>query len=753
MAGGTGGAAITGGSVVWILDAESGNFNQAIIQAKGQAEGLGKTIQTQNKANAKSFDDTTKSLAAFAAAYLALNKVSQTLKDSIKTANDYQAAFLGLGTVANAFGTDANAATDAARSLAQDGLMSVQDAAVGLKNLLAAGFSLDQAINLMNGFKDSAAFSRQAALGFGEAIRGATEGIKNGNSTLVDNAGITKNLSVIIKEMGKSQQDLMNVQSDASVRTALYTGLLKEMSVQTGDAARLSDTAAGADARLSTAMTNLQAEVGNTANALRKDLTFALADFIQNNQQAVITVGTGVATMIAFAGGAYVAVKAVNALKLALTSLAKHPAIAILTLTAGLLASLGVSALMDSLDEADTSAGNLEANLSDLAPSLDSASSSANKLAKQLARIDESVQKANDDYRYQLAQLVKQTEDNIAQTRKQLDEENKSYQKAYSDRFNEYSKSLLDETEEHDKQVSLLTTQIDFLKRYNNTYNRDKLSNLQFALAKENAQYQAQTSLLKTQYDEDLQALIEQHNAKLQSYQDELSKERSLLERHAEDVASIRDVMLLDEIDSLKKSRDEQLKSLQQQRADALDQAGQTNDALLKKTQEYLDKLNKQSAEAGKKAGENLGNSWLDGLEKKLEDRKIEMNKNTKNPFIKYFTGGDVVQSYMGGPVRAGNPYLVGENPDGSINKTTELFIPNQSGRIMNAGDLQDSIVGAGGSTPLGGDGAKQDITINLELTGVFASSPAEQRAAARQMLNRINEELRAKSLPQIGVA
>jgi hypothetical protein len=48
----------------------------------------------------------------------------------------------------------------------------------------------------MNRFKDSAAFGKQGALSFGEAIRGATEGIKNGNSILVDNAGVTKNLSV-----------------------------------------------------------------------------------------------------------------------------------------------------------------------------------------------------------------------------------------------------------------------------------------------------------------------------------------------------------------------------------------------------------------------------------------------------------------------------------------------------------------------------------------------------------------------------
>jgi hypothetical protein len=63
--------------------------------------------------------------------------------------------------------------------------MSVSQASTGLKNLLLAGFGLDQAVILMNRFKDSAAFGRQGALSFGDAITSATEGIKNGNSILV----------------------------------------------------------------------------------------------------------------------------------------------------------------------------------------------------------------------------------------------------------------------------------------------------------------------------------------------------------------------------------------------------------------------------------------------------------------------------------------------------------------------------------------------------------------------------------------
>lgn len=51
-----------------------------------------------------------------------------------------------------------------------------------------------------------------------------------------------------------------------------------------------------------------------------------------------------------------------------------------------------------------------------------------------------------------------------------------------------------------------------------------------------------------------------------------------------------------------------------------------------------------------------------------------------------------VSRRYKGWPVSAGQPYLVWENPDGSINSTTEMIIPNQSGYVVNAGKVQEAL-------------------------------------------------------------
>jgi len=221
--------------------------------------------------------------------------LAEGFKDAIRLSSEFNNAFIGLSSVARAFGTDADLAKQAAQRLSADGLLPLKDSATGLKNLLAAGFNLDQATQLMNAFKDSAAFGRQSALSFGDAIRSATEGVKNGNSILVDNAGVTKNLSQILKEAGFSAQDLSRASSDAGVRMALFNGILKETVAQTGDAERLTQTYTGQVAKLDTTYKNLLANLGDaiTQNAtvakaigVVGDAFLRLSQHMSNNRNA-----------------------------------------------------------------------------------------------------------------------------------------------------------------------------------------------------------------------------------------------------------------------------------------------------------------------------------------------------------------------------------------------------------------------------------------------------------------------------------
>lgn len=285
----------------------------ATLKSVGNSlDGTSKALDTQSSLTQRLSANWGTFAAISAGAGVALHGLVGIMGDSVASANKLQSALLGLNSVARAFDQDAGAATEAAKTLASDGLMTVADAATGLKNLLAAGFSLDEATKLMERFKDSAAFGRQSALSFGQAVSSATEGIKNGNSILVDNAGVTKNLSMMLTDAGLSAQDLMKASSDASVRQVIFNGILKETNAQLGDAGRLAETAAGKQAQMSAQTEVLRQQIGAALQpallSLLQTLTPIIgstAQWISENQglASALIIGTGIVLALVTAVG------------------------------------------------------------------------------------------------------------------------------------------------------------------------------------------------------------------------------------------------------------------------------------------------------------------------------------------------------------------------------------------------------------------------------------------------------------------
>lgn len=293
------------GSIYFDLDLDDAKYDKKMDAADGKAKSFSNTLK-----------DGSMQLAALgAAATLALNNVISKLNTAVDAAVKQQNALMGLSSIARSFGADVNLATQAAKDLSADGLMPLGDAAAGLKNLLASGFSLPNAIKLMNAFKDSAAFGRQGSLEFGQAIVGATEGIKNGNSALVDNAGVTKNLSNILVDAGYSAMDLSKAGSDVGVRMAIFNGILKETNPMLGDAAKLADSFGGAQAKMNTQITQANVALGEALQPILTKVFTALAplidkiiEFVKNNKElvaaiaAVVVVGLGLIAVLGIVG-------------------------------------------------------------------------------------------------------------------------------------------------------------------------------------------------------------------------------------------------------------------------------------------------------------------------------------------------------------------------------------------------------------------------------------------------------------------
>lgn len=195
-----------------------------------------------------------------------------TANKFMQEADKYRAAMIGLASIATFKAIPAIEAQQAASDLAADGLLTVQDAAKSLKNLLMRGYGLPRSIELMKRFKDAAAFGRQGMLSMGEAIVGATQGLKNEFSVLVDNAGVTKNVSVMWKEYGEQIGVTVGKLTQAQKVEAEYQGVIKETNAMVGNAAIMAKIWSGQVAALGNQIKLAMADVGRAMQKTLGDL-------------------------------------------------------------------------------------------------------------------------------------------------------------------------------------------------------------------------------------------------------------------------------------------------------------------------------------------------------------------------------------------------------------------------------------------------------------------------------------------------
>lgn len=196
------------------------------------------------------------------AGLVTIGAIKQFVSYSVDQFAQAESAFRGLEAVANHSGVGIGRAMQEAEKLAADGLITVADASKALQNLLARGYSADQAVQTLTRLKDAAAFNRAAHLSMGEAIVSASEGLKNENSILVDNAGVTKNVSVLWKEyaasIGKSVTDLTQQEKIQ----AEVNGIMRETEAQAGNAAKAMDGYQGQMAKADSEQRKFAASMG-----------------------------------------------------------------------------------------------------------------------------------------------------------------------------------------------------------------------------------------------------------------------------------------------------------------------------------------------------------------------------------------------------------------------------------------------------------------------------------------------------------
>lgn len=213
----------------------------------------------------------TNKLAEASSKFVVINEIATTLKEklwwifwnAIDEADKLNTAMVGLKSIVEWTWNDFKQAEKFIQDFTKDWLVWTTEAAASLKNLLASWYGLDEARILMERLKDSAAFGRASHLQLWEAIQTATDWIKNQNSVLVDNAWVSKNLSVIWDEYAKKLWKSAKNLTDAERRQATLNWIIEETKFQVWDASKLAEQYSWQKLKLTQTISTLSATIGS----------------------------------------------------------------------------------------------------------------------------------------------------------------------------------------------------------------------------------------------------------------------------------------------------------------------------------------------------------------------------------------------------------------------------------------------------------------------------------------------------------
>ena len=268
-------------------------------------------------------------------------------KECLNVASETANAWIGLNSILTGQGKSFENAKSFINDYISDGLVPLNNAVAAYKNLALRGYNSEQIEKTMNALKNSATFARQSTYSLGDAVSLATEGLKNENSVVVDNAGVTKNVAKMWEDYAKSIGKTTNNLTQAEKIQAEVNGILEETKFQSNDASIYANTYSGKVAQLSTAFTSMKMAIGNVIQPIAKLFV------------PIITSAT-------------------NAITKLFTSLA------------GLLSLFGLKA--DSVETVSSGIGDIAESANNTSSAVegigDSASSSAKKVEKSLAGFD-----------------------------------------------------------------------------------------------------------------------------------------------------------------------------------------------------------------------------------------------------------------------------------------------------------------------------------------------------------------------------
>ena len=697
------------------------------------------------------YDQLLGTLQGIASAFVALKALKLPFSLGLESVKELEQAEFSLQRASIATGQSVTKAFETV-SKASSKLLTTADTTQAISNLVAFGYTAEQAAEMVQNLTDISVAQRDTQYTVAEAVLKTTEGIKKETSLKIKASGITATLS----DMYQRYADTLGITADEVERLykneAIAASISETAQGYQGSATAYSNTLNGSLEALSVTIEELKTAIGQTV----EPLTIFGANLITNVSAAKTAAAylTDFLAILVGAGGLLAGTAkvttAINSLSLAFNGTGVSAVGAIAGLSKFALAATAVLFVLNAVYQASTKLSN---QIAAAEQSVQTARDKVNSISDQIASTEKELAsarkgtagatngaanatknytKAIRDLEFEYLQDLKRIEVNHKETidnlTKQIQEANVDYRRAIDERNAEFAVSQAKEEKKHQEKVDELMTQIAFLQRYNNDYNRQKLANLEFALAKENALYQKQTQAaqeeLALQNENDRKA-YEEKRAQLQA---ELDQEMAFMDKHREDLAKVQETILLDEIEALNRRYEAQKKSYEDQAAQAAIGGASVADgywgAYVEETEKKLDEL-KKALEAAMQEYEdaldllNELNDQKDYAEGKSKERAQAGRKYTRRSLARYGTWHGYAEGGFTGHGAA-------DEVAGIVHRG-EYVLPQE------AVDQNTGTPKALGNTYV------------INVTGTFATSAAERRKVADQIVAAINQNNKSR--------
>lgn len=674
-----------------------------------------------------------------------LETIGDVIGDLTNTYSQYEAAMNGVRAVAEGTSNSVAGSMQVIKDVTASGLISQEDAAASVKNLLSYGYTVEQTSQLITVMADAAAYNRQANYSLSEAVRVTTEGIRMENSVLSDASGVQKNIAKMYedyaKSIGKSTKEL----NDAEKAQAVYNGFMAEGSMYAGNAAEVANTLAGAQSRLANEINMVKASIGSVIGEALTPFVSGLADWISRNEKLVATVATFVGVLIGGGGLAVAIVKAGQVIKTIISvlkqmfiasQLASKGILGIATAAAGIAATaVLMSDFGESTEVVATEMGSFGKKCQQAITNLRTTASATDNTTKKLKDLHKQLNNLDRDYQRSLKEIAVKHEENLADLTTQIEEANVEYRQAIDERMADFNVSMAEQERSHQETVDELMTQLSFLQRYNNDYNKQKLTQVQFALAKEEELYRRETDAQKAEIELQNQADKQKLDARLASLQEELNDELEFMNKHRADLNSVRHVILLDEVESLKERYEAQKASLQEQVEEAGESGKESVTAFDEGWEKNASTLSGLIRTDYKKEGTEAAKSYGSGFDK---------------GFIDYIGEGGFIKSIWEGLLgkerydrwTSGKGLFYGGWADGGY---TGPGPKNEVAGVVHRGEYVIPKEDVDQNTGLPKTGSSVNQTFVFNLSGVLATSQQAKRDLAEELKRAFDQTNQAR--------